>query len=144
MSSFKIGLESEPQPTDVQVLTDELAAYAVAEGLSPDAKPLAVFLRSRFSRVVGGVYGITYWGLFWVQMVWVEESLRGQGYGTELMRVAEAEALRRGCRHARLETFAPEALDFYRKLGYEVFAELSGHPPAHTTYFMKKPDLTTN
>jgi GNAT superfamily N-acetyltransferase len=74
-------------------------------------------------------------------MVWVEESLRGQGYGTELMRVAEREALGRGCQLSRLETFALEALDFYEKLGYEVFGKIEGHPPGRTTYFMKKSDL---
>jgi ribosomal protein S18 acetylase RimI-like enzyme len=74
-------------------------------------------------------------------MVWVEESLRGQGYGTELMRAAERKALERGCHHARLETFALESFEFYEKLGYEVFGELEGHPPGSTTYFMKKADL---
>lgn len=138
---FKIDVGSSPRPHDVRVLTDELASYAQSKGLSPDGQPLAVFLRDRSAKVVGGVYGITFWGLFWVQMVWVEEGLRGQGYGTELMRAAEREALGRGCRLARLETFALESLDFYEKLGYEVFGTLGEHPPGHTTYFLKKSNL---
>ena len=141
MPKLNFSVENKPQPADVRALTDELASYAQSKGLSPDGRVLAVFIRDRLSRVVGGVYGMTFWELFWVQMVWVEESLRGQGYGTELMRIAEQEAHRRGCKLARLETFALESLDFYEKLGYEVFGELEGHPPGRTTYFLKKTDL---
>ena len=141
MRKLKLSIERKPHPRDVQVLTDELASYAQSKGLSPDGQDLAVFLRDHLSKVVGGVFGTTYWGLLWLQMVWVEESLREQGYGTELMRAAEREALRRGCHLARLETFAPETLDFYKRLGYEVFGELEGHPPGSTTYFMKKSNL---
>jgi GNAT superfamily N-acetyltransferase len=137
MTRFKFSVESNPQPRDVQALKEELASYAQSKGLSPDHLPLAVFLRDRLGRVVGGVYGITHWGLLWIHMVWVEESLRGQGYGTELMRAAERKALERGCHHARLETFALESFEFYEKLGYEVFGELKGHPPGSTTYFMR-------
>ena len=142
MRKFDIKIENKPQASDVRVLIDELASYAQSKGLSQDGRDLAVFVRDRLSRVVAGVYGTTFWGLFWVQMVWVEESLRGQGYGTELMRIAEREAHGRGCKLARLETFAPETLDFYEKLGYEVFGELEGHPPGRTTFFLKKTDLT--
>lgn len=141
MRKLKLSVESDPPARDVKVLTDELVACAETRGLSPDARPLAVFLRDHWSEVVGGVYGATYWGLFWVQLVWVEESLRDQGHGTELMRAAEQEALARGCHLARVETFAPESLHFYQRLGYEVFGKLEGHPPGHTTYFMKKSDL---
>jgi len=142
MRKYSLNVENKPRASDVRVLIEELASYAQSKGQSPDGQELAVFVRDRLSRVVGGVYGTTFWGLFWVQMVWVEESLRGQGYGTELMRIAESEAHGRGCKLARLETFAPETLDFYEKLGYEVFGELEGHPPGRTTYFLKKTDLT--
>lgn len=142
MGHYKISIETKPRPGDINELTDELANYTESLGLSPEVQPLAVFLRSRLGRIAGGVYGVTYWGLFWVQLVWVEEELRGQGHGTELLRVAEREALGRGCRIARLETFAAGSCEFYRRLGYEVFGELRGHPPGHTTFFMKKSDLT--
>ena len=142
MRKLSIDIENKPQAGDVRVLMDELASYAQSKGLSRDGRDLAVFVRDRLSRVVGGVYGTTFWGLFWVQMVWVEESLRGQGYGTELMRMAEREAVGRGCKLARLETFTLESLDFYEKLGYVVFGEMEGHPPGLTTYFLKKTNLT--
>ena len=57
--------------------------------------------------------------------------------GRELMRAAEAEALRRGCTHAWVDTqFGGRG--FYERLGYTVFGELTDYPPGYTRTFLKK------
>ena len=54
------------------------------------------------------------------------------------MRLAEAEAVRRGCKQAYLDTFDFQALDFYKNLGYQVFGTLDDFPEGHTRYFLQK------
>ena len=49
-----------------------------------------------------------------------------------------AEAVRRGCIGAHLDTYDYQAPDFYRKLGYEVFGSIDDHPPGHTRFWMRK------
>ena len=52
---------------------------------------------------------------------------------------AEAEAIRRGCLGAWLDTFSFQARGFYERLGYAVFGALADYPPGHDRFFMQKP-----
>ncbi|MBN2556419.1 MAG: GNAT family N-acetyltransferase [Anaerolineales bacterium] len=88
--------------------------------------------------IVGGVIGASYWGWLYIDLMWVREDLRGQGYGRRLLTLAEEAALECGATHAYLDTFSFQAPDFYHKLGYEVFGELKDFPPGHNRFFMTK------
>jgi hypothetical protein len=55
-----------------------------------------------------------------------------------MMAQAEAEAIRRGCRHAHVDTIDFQAPDFYLKLGYTVWGVLDDIPPGHRRIFLKK------
>ena len=50
----------------------------------------------------------------------------------------EAEAIRRGCKGAYLDTFSYQARPFYEKLGYEVFGTLDDYPTGHQRFYMRK------
>ncbi len=65
-------------------------------------------------------------------------SHRRHGLGSRLLAEAEAEALRRGCRMAWLDTFDFQARMFYERHGYTVFGELGGLPNGHCRHFMSK------
>ena len=86
---------------------------------------------------MGGLWGETYWGWLYVDVLAIHEKARNQGWGTRLMAMAEEEALRRGCHHAHLDTFDFQALPFYQKLGYTVFGTLDQFPGEHKRYFQK-------
>jgi GNAT superfamily N-acetyltransferase len=99
---------------------------------------IRIFLRDEAGRVVGGTTANVFGGWMYVSLLWVEESLRNQGYGTELMNRLEREALRLGCRYAHVDTYSFEARPFYERLGYELFAVLEDYPEGHCKYFLKK------
>ncbi|MCP4427876.1 MAG: GNAT family N-acetyltransferase, partial [Chloroflexi bacterium] len=88
--------------------------------------------------VVGGVIGELFFGWFHVDLLWVKEELRGQGYGRRLLARVEEGARQRGAKNAYLDTFSFQAPDFYKKLGYEVFGELPDFPAGHQRYFLMK------
>jgi GNAT superfamily N-acetyltransferase len=73
-----------------------------------------------------------------VAALWVEESHRGKGHGTTLMRFLEHYAARMGHLLAYLETASFQARPFYERLGYEVFGELPGITDGCTLYFLRK------
>lgn len=54
-----------------------------------------------------------------MDIFWLHEDLRGQGYGTQLLQMAEQEAIARGCHQAHLDTFEFQAPGFYEKHGYQ-------------------------
>ena len=55
-----------------------------------------------------------------------------------MMKLAEEEAIRRGCVGAWLDTHSFQARPFYEKLGYTVFGVLENFPPGHTRYYLRK------
>ena len=138
MSDYRISIEDEPAPEDRRKVIEGIIAYN-ARFAPPVPKPgLTLLLRDAEGDVRGGLLAEMYWGWMFVDILWVDESLRGQGHGTALMRAAEEEAVRRGCANAYLDTFDFKARPFYERLGYEVFGRLDDFPPGGTRWFLRR------
>ena len=103
-----------------------------------NGKNLCFVLRGPDEEVLGGVIGSTFWDWFHIDLMWIREDLRGQGYGKDLLAQAEGEARERGAKFAYLDTFSFQAPAFYKKYGYRVFGELHDFPAGHQLYFMTK------
>jgi len=114
-----------------------LAASDLA--LGPYAQqPLAVLLRAGGTALVGGLVGGTAWQWLSVKLLWVDPRHRRAGHGQRLLAAAESEAIRRGCRHARLNTFSFQAAGFYERCGYRRVLILEDYPPGHQPLFYIK------
>jgi GNAT superfamily N-acetyltransferase len=100
--------------------------------------PLTLVLRDDAGVMVGVLTGAIIWQWLSVEVLWVAESVRGQGHGAALMRRAEMIALERGCHHARLDTFDFQARPFYERLGYAVYGSLKDFPEGHTQFHLCK------
>ena len=138
MARYEITVEDEPQSEDVQVLAQGLTAHSLPHTGERGFLPIGVFLRDEQGQVVAGVWGYINWNWLYVNLVWAAESVRGQGYGKQLLTKLESVARERGCKYVHLDTFSYQARPFYERLGYEVFATLDDYPPGHSRYFMKK------
>lgn len=101
-------------------------------------RTIPILMRDRKNRVVGGVIGHVFGGWLYVELLWVEESLRNKGNGTKLLKMVENEAVKLGCKYAHLDTFSFEARPFYEKHGYTLFATLDNYPEGHSKHFLKK------
>ncbi len=103
-----------------------------------NGQSLCFVVRTPDEEIVGGVIGSTYWNWLHIDLMWVKEELRGQGYGYRLLTLAEDEARKRGAKQAYLDTFSFQAPDFYKKYGYQVFGELQDFPTGQQRFFLKK------
>jgi GNAT superfamily N-acetyltransferase len=133
----KTSDDSESLRNDRRTVGESLTGFN-KEKTGCEAEFLWVFMRDRKSRVVGGLLGYTFGDWMHVNILWVEESFRNKDNGTKLLRMAEDEAARRGCRHVDLDTMSWQARPFYERNGYTVFATLDNYPRGHSKYFMKK------
>ena len=138
LDHFTITLTDQPDPGDVKFIEDGLAAYNLQHAPPYNTQRLAVLLRAADGKLLGGILGLTWWGWLRIDIVWLAEAVRGQEWGTRLMRAAEAEAIRRGCHHSFLDTMSFQALPFYLKLGYTVFGQLDDLPEGHSMHFLQK------
>ena len=139
-TSYTIVVEQTPDPADVQFVRAQLTAFNRDRAADDQFQPLLILVRDVGGRIVAGLVGGTYWGWLYTEVLWVEEGLRGKGYGRSLLAAAEAEAIRRGCPNAHLDTMDFQALPFYERQGYSIFAELEDIPTGsgHRRYSLKK------
>jgi GNAT superfamily N-acetyltransferase len=131
--------EIEATQGDVLVLLEGLGGNILKNlGDVELGRSIRVFLRDEGGKVVGGTTANLFGGWVYIELLWVEEPLRNQGYGAELVDRLESEALKLGCRSAHVDTYSFEARPFYERLSYEVFGVLEDYPEGHCKYFMKK------
>jgi GNAT superfamily N-acetyltransferase len=120
------------------IIGQGIRTYNIQQAGEDNAQSLCFVLRGPDQVIVGGVIGATYWGWLHIDLVWVEDELRGRGYGHRLLMLAEDEARQRGANNVYLDTFSFQALDFYQQHGYRIFGELQDFPPGHQRYFLAK------
>lgn len=138
-STYKVAIEAEPQAADMNAITYGLISFNSLHTDGAIPQYLVVTVRDAEGTVVGGLVGVIYLEWLHVHALWLTEELRGDGYGGALLTAAEDEAVRRGCSNACLETFSFQALPFYQKRGYSVFARLEDFPAGGAKYFLSKP-----
>jgi GNAT superfamily N-acetyltransferase len=135
---FAIRMTAQADESIRKAILDPLVAYNQARTGRDDLRSLVIAVEGAAGGVVGGLWGRTAYDWLFVELLFVPESLRGRGLGSELMLRAETEAISRGCRHAWLDTFEFQARAFYEHLGYTCFGELTDYPLGSARYFMRK------
>ncbi len=136
--NYSITLTDSNDPAIRNAIVGPLVAFNTQQTGVDDFRPLALVLSDDSGQTVGGLWGRTAFGWLFVELLFVPDSLRGQGLGRDLMRRAEAEAIARGCHGAWLDTFEFQARGFYERLGYTCFGELNDYPPGFSRYFLRK------
>jgi GNAT superfamily N-acetyltransferase len=125
----------EAWPAVVRGLTEFNEAHAGPENF----RFLVLLLKAPDTRaIIGGLWARTLFEWLYVNVLFIPEELRGAGLGTRLMRMAEIEARRRGCRGALVDTFSFQARPFYEGLGYRVFGTVEDYPPGFACFFLQK------
>jgi len=135
---YVIEVPANFTPSDMNVIVKGLSEFNAAQANGEMPRYLVITVRDKDQTIVGGLVGATYLGWLQVSAVWISDALRGKGYGTRLMRRAEAEALERQCPRVFLETLSFQALPFYEKLGYKVVNEITDFPPGGARYALTK------
>ncbi|MGB2964531.1 MAG: GNAT family N-acetyltransferase [Anaerolineales bacterium] len=105
------------------------------------SKDIHLFAYGPDQGIIAGLFGDISWGWLHVDVIWVAEPYRHSGIGTSLMDRAEAESITMGVYQAYLETTDFQALGFYEKRGYQIFAHLENQPPGHKCYYLKNTQL---
>lgn len=122
---MSVNLETidDPEPDLVSELSDLLYEHNCRASGTRDYRTFAIVLRHPDGSLRAGAAGWTRWGWLHLDLLWVEEALRGQGVGTSLLVATERIARERGCTMLTVDTASFQAPDFYRKRGFqEIFA----------------------
>lgn len=139
MDTYKIEkIDGELNPEDKKVLVDGMLAYHASKGHPRKTDTYSILLKDAENMVRGAVIVSFLWNGMHIDSLWVDESLRNQDWGSKLMKIAEEEAVRRGCTIAYTDTFTWQAPEFYKKHGYSIYGELEDFPAGNSLYYMSK------
>ena len=139
-TTTRLSIVTDLAPTvdEVGQVRHGLMAFNESHAGPAQVDRFAVYLRDVNNTIQGGLVGFLAWRWMTVDLLWVTESLRSQGYGSALLREAEALARHVGCVGAKLDTYEFQAKVFYEKHGYAVFGVLEGYPASTRTYYFQK------
>ena len=140
MTSGELVITIDDAPSDEDRETIELGLRAYNEPfVGPrEHRSLAVYIRDAGGAVRGGLIGGTGRGWLGIELFWVEESLRGQGWGSRLLEMAEREAIARGCTRSHLDTATFQAPGFYRRHGHEEVGRIEDIGNGHDVIYLVK------
>jgi GNAT superfamily N-acetyltransferase len=139
MTEPLLTLTDQPTGSDQQVISNGLANYNEMKTGYRDWRPLAALLRDPDTgETLGGMIGRTSYGLLFIDLVYLPETMRGQEIGTRLLQMMEQEGANRGCKAAFLYTVTYQAPGFYTRQGWTEFGRIACDPPGAARVFFTK------
>ena len=108
------------------------------KGIGVHNGSFAFVIENENSEFFGGISGVNYYGCFFVDILFVNEPFRNQGYGKQLMAKAEDLARQRECLFMAVNTMDFESKSFYEYLGFIVEFERMGFEKDSSMVFMRK------
>jgi len=119
-------------------ILERLKAYNLDRFGESGRRDLCIPLHDGDGEVIGGLVGYTGRGWLYTAMLFVPETLRGQGLAARMLDMAETEARRRGCIGAYIDTMNPDALRLYLNQGYREIGRLEGLAGGHGVTWLEK------
>ncbi|MBJ3786496.1 GNAT family N-acetyltransferase [Devosia sediminis] len=138
---MEIVFEPDVLPETRAAILEGLIRYNEQQtaGRFPPPRFIALALRDpQTGTTVGGLTARIAYSRMFVELLYIPEHLRGQGFGADLIGQAEDVARREGCTGIWLDTFSFQAPGFYKKLGYDEFGTLAEYPPGFTRHYLHK------
>ncbi|WP_184653585.1 GNAT family N-acetyltransferase [Rhizobium soli] len=123
---------------DEDIILDKLKAFNIECFGASDRRELAIPLRDTAGDIAGGLVGYTGRGWLYISILFIPELMRAKGLATRLLTMAEAEAVKRGCIGAYIDTMNPAALALYLQLGYHPIGKLEGLAGGHDVTWLEK------
>lgn len=116
-------------------------AAHLSENLKHRYEELNFNIKNEAGDIVAGVLSTLCWNWLELDILWVDEKQRHQGYGSQLLLEIERIAREKSCDFIMLNTFSFQAPGFYEKHGYQLMTTIENAPTGHSHYYFKK-DLT--
>ncbi len=139
MENFIISKSTREEAGLVENEIDKYNLSKVPFTQEPSFVSINRVIKGKNGDILAGINSVLYcWNCLYIDVLWVKEELRNNGYGSKLLNEVEKIAKEKGCKLIHLVTFDFQAKDFYLKYGYEIFGVLDDCPLEHKQYSMKK------
>ena len=123
---------------DIADIYEMLKEYNLSNREQSENVPIGIFVENENNRKMAGLTGETFGNWLCIHYLFVAEHLRREGVGSKLLKAAEQEAVRRGCKYAFVDTFSFQAPMLYEKHGYKEVFTLNDYPYTGKRYYYTK------
>lgn len=134
---YKVVIDYAPRLIDNDVIQEGLIAFN-EKIIGERDKAFSTFLKDDSGKVFGGIQAFLGTESIYIDLLWVDENLQKQGYGTKLLDAVEQEAIRNECVFSLVDTWDFQAEEFYLKNGYHRIGELKNYWHGHSKLFLRK------
>ncbi len=131
-------INTSPQPDKIRDVYQRLYQYNEQFVEQSQIIPLLLTLDDHSGYSFAGFIGTTWGQWLTIEALWVDQAWRSKGAGKQLLQAAEQQAMSRGCHFAITDTFDFQALDFYKKCGYQLQMTLQQKPIQHEQYWLTR------
>jgi GNAT superfamily N-acetyltransferase len=132
----KIAIDDSPDVPAAGL--NGMAAYNREVAGHAEPKPLNVSVRDASGAIKGGVVARSNFDTVYIDLVWLDDALRGQRHGRAMIELVESETRTLGAMQAGLYTLSFQARPLYESHGYGVFGEMAYMDGKHRRSFMRK------
>ena len=135
---LKVIVDHNPTRADNAAVLEGLVRYNEKMMGVPRDKFFSVFLKDDPGSIFGGILAHFDRVSIYIEVLWVDDNFRRQGYGKKLLEATEQEAIKQGCIASIVDTLGFQAEAFYLKNGYEHMGEIKNYWDIHSRIFLKK------
>jgi len=139
MNNLKLETTNgEPNEEDKETIKAGMLAYHKSKGHPRKMEYVSILIKDDNDSVLGAIVVSFLWNGMHIDTLWVDKSIRSQGWGRKLIEAAEEEAIQRHCTVSFTDTFTWQAPGFYEKLGYTEFGKVENFPEGNSLIYYKK------
>ena len=125
-------IHGELSENEQSVIQAGFDAHSVQSGAPTYEKTrLNWLLYDSDGEIVGALTADLLWDWIYIDELWVDENVRGQGFGKQLMNKVENLAYSENLSGIWLWTQSWQAAEFYQSLDYQEFARFPDFPKGH-------------
>ena len=136
MKDIESGTRNEGEYIKNKVIQYNMSI--LTEEVKQQMEQVSFVVKDEEGKIFGGVTGTMYFYHLHIDFLWVDESVRHDGYGSQLLHKIEEIAQEKGCRLILLDSFSFQATEFYKKHGYREYGVVEDHPKGHNQHFFEK------
>ena len=128
---------SSPTSDDVKSVVDGVVEYGLSQvdGIMTEQW---VIHAVENGEIIGGATGRIHFHQSYLDNLWVKYELRNQGIGSKIHEEVVEISTRSSCSRIQLNTLNLQAVKLYKRLGYEILAEIEGYVDGFCLYYMAK------
>jgi GNAT superfamily N-acetyltransferase len=141
LNALNFDIKSSQPISDLNFIRAGILNYNSECLNQPDSnfypEPVTIVVKDGENRRIAGAFGYAYLNVFTVEGMFIEKEYRGNGLGRKLSIMLQAEAKKRNCHTATLETYSfAHTAKFYNKLGVLFAKTIPNSPKGHKKYFL--------